>query len=57
MARGKVKMEWKIHKYLSRPRVVSNKCHFYPGVKVCRKQAVIRIHTLQVSIVHRTVAC
>jgi protein MBA1 len=49
-ARGNVKMEWKIHKYLTRPRVVSNKCHFYPGLNVCRKQAVIRVHTLQVCV-------
>lgn len=41
-------MEWKLHKLLSRPKVVSNKAHHYMGYDQDRRQAIVRIHSLQV---------
>nr|AVI60843.1 Mitochondrial inner membrane protein Mba1 [Morchella crassipes] len=45
--RRNAKMEWKLHKLLSRPKVVSNKAHHYMGYNQDRRQAVVRIHSLQ----------
>ncbi|RPB09440.1 hypothetical protein P167DRAFT_577291 [Morchella conica CCBAS932] len=46
-ARRNTKMEWKLHKLLSRPKVVSNKAHHYMGYDQDRRQAIVRIHSLQ----------
>lgn len=40
-------MEWKLHKLLSSPKVVSSKAHYYGGNNPSRRQAIVRIHSLQ----------
>jgi len=48
MARGRNRIEWKLHKYISPVRMVSHKAHYYGGgLDICRRQAVLRMHTLQ----------
>lgn len=47
-ARRHTQMKWKLHKLLSRPKVVSNKAHHYMGYDQDRRQAIVRIHSLQV---------
>ncbi|RPA91016.1 hypothetical protein L873DRAFT_1820143 [Choiromyces venosus 120613-1] len=42
-----VRMEWRLLRMLSRPRVVSSKAHHYAGVGLNRRQAVVRLHSLQ----------
>lgn len=40
-------MEWKRHKILGWPRVVSSKAHYYGGRGLLRRQAIVRIRSLQ----------
>ncbi|KAA8914808.1 hypothetical protein FN846DRAFT_236583 [Sphaerosporella brunnea] len=47
MTRGRNRMAWKLHQYLEPPRIVSNKAHHYAGTNLSRRQAVVRIHSLQ----------
>ncbi|TGZ83043.1 hypothetical protein EX30DRAFT_339284 [Ascodesmis nigricans] len=42
-----VKMEWRLHKYLSPIKMVSNRAHFYLDMGFNRRQAVFRIHSTQ----------
>ncbi|KAG0138491.1 hypothetical protein HOY82DRAFT_142987 [Tuber indicum] len=42
-----VRMEWRLHRMLSQPRVVSSKAHHYVGLGLNRRQAVVRLHSLQ----------
>jgi len=42
-----VRMEWRLHRMLSRPRVVSSKAHHYAGIGLSRRQAVVRLHSVQ----------
>ena len=42
-----VRMEWRLHRMLSRPRVVSSKAHHYAGIGLNRRQAVVRLHSVQ----------
>ncbi|KAL7265811.1 hypothetical protein RUND412_011662 [Rhizina undulata] len=48
-ARGRngSKMQWRLVKMIKRPRIVSNKAHYYVGMNMDRRQAVVRIHSLQ----------
>lgn len=45
--RGLAKVEWKRHKILGWPRVVSSKAHYYGGRGLLRRQAIVRIRSLQ----------
>ncbi|KAI5777374.1 hypothetical protein EDC01DRAFT_406983 [Geopyxis carbonaria] len=47
MRRGQLKVEWRLHKYLSPVKLVSSKAHYYAGMNTSRRQAVVRIHSLQ----------
>ncbi|CUS14490.1 unnamed protein product [Tuber aestivum] len=42
-----VRMEWRLHRMLSRPRVVSSKAHHYAVVEMARRQVVVRLHSMQ----------
>ncbi|KAF8249723.1 hypothetical protein K440DRAFT_621192 [Wilcoxina mikolae CBS 423.85] len=47
MTRGRTRVEWKLHEYVRPARIVSNKAHYYTGMNLSRRQAVVRIHSLQ----------
>lgn len=46
--RGQMQMEWKLHRYVRSIRIVSNKAACYAGMSLFRRQAVVRIHSVQV---------
>jgi protein MBA1 len=48
MARGRTRVEWRLHDYIEKPRVVSHKAALYAGTPLGIQQVVVRIHSLQV---------
>ena len=42
-----VRVEWRLHRMLSHPRVVSSKAHHYAANGLNRRQVVVRLHSVQ----------